>query len=180
MEWFDLLDDTGRRTGEQKEREAVHRDGDWHPSVHIWVIRDGEVLLQERAADKECFPSCWDAACTGHVSAGESVLEGAVRELSEELGIKTAPSSLRYLFTQQLCVHAGEFISNEWNDVFLLDPRAVPETLTFQQEEIASLKWMDAALFGERLLAHDPLYCISAEEYRKVYRLYSSIPREGL
>lgn len=113
MEWFDLMDATGRKTGEKKEREAVHRDGDWHQSVHVWVIRNGEVLLQKRAADKECFPGCWDAACTGHVSAGEDILEGALRELREEIGVQAKPEALRYLFTQQLCVHSGAFCSNE-------------------------------------------------------------------
>lgn len=180
MEWFDLMDATGRKTGEKKEREAVHRDGDWHQSVHVWVIRNGEVLLQKRAADKECFPGCWDAACTGHVSAGEDILEGALRELREEIGVQAKPEALRYLFTQQLCVHSGAFCSNEWNDVFLLDPAELPEKLQLQREEISAVKWMDAALLGERILMHDPLYCMSAEEYRQVYRQYSQLSREAL
>lgn len=38
-EYFDLLSPTGEPLGITKERNAVHRDGDWHPSVHIFVIQ---------------------------------------------------------------------------------------------------------------------------------------------
>lgn len=36
-EYFDVLDPvTGQPTGEKKARHLVHKDGDWHGSVHIW------------------------------------------------------------------------------------------------------------------------------------------------
>lgn len=47
-EYFDLLSLTGEPLGITKERNAVHRDGDWHPSVHIFVIQGDRVLLQRR------------------------------------------------------------------------------------------------------------------------------------
>jgi isopentenyldiphosphate isomerase len=66
-EYFDLLSPTGEPLGITKERNAVHRDGDWHPSVHIFVIQGDRVLLQRRKWDKESFPGKLDLACTGHV-----------------------------------------------------------------------------------------------------------------
>lgn len=30
MEYFDLLDENGSKTGKIKLREWVHKDGDWH------------------------------------------------------------------------------------------------------------------------------------------------------
>ena len=53
-EYFDIRDWDGNRTGEMKERELVHRDGDIHGTAHVWVIRSNketcrpEVLLQKR------------------------------------------------------------------------------------------------------------------------------------
>ena len=37
-EEFDVLDAKGRPTGRAKARSAVHRDGDWHAAVHVWVL----------------------------------------------------------------------------------------------------------------------------------------------
>ena len=47
-----------------------------------------ELLLQKRSHDKDSFPDCYDISSAGHVPAGSSVLDSAIRELSEELGIK--------------------------------------------------------------------------------------------
>lgn len=53
MEMFDIRTPEGEPTGEVKERSAVHRDGDWHGTAHIWLVRrkNGkiEVLLQSAA-----------------------------------------------------------------------------------------------------------------------------------
>ena len=65
-ELFDVLNDSGERTETTKRRGDIHRDGDWHASVHIWIARRRisgmEFLLQKRADDKDSFPGCWDAA----------------------------------------------------------------------------------------------------------------------
>lgn len=60
LELFDVLDENGHKTGKTKERSQVHRDGDWHRAVNIWVINDhDEVLLQKRAAHKDSWPGYW-------------------------------------------------------------------------------------------------------------------------
>ena len=39
MEYFDILNEDGTRTGKIKERNHVHRDGDLHGSVIIYILR---------------------------------------------------------------------------------------------------------------------------------------------
>ena len=53
----------------------------------------GEVLLQLRQGTgfRDGF---WAAGAAGHVDAGESVVEAAVREAREELGVDVAPADL--------------------------------------------------------------------------------------
>lgn len=94
-EHFDVLSSTGDYLGYAKPRKLVHKDGDWHASVHIWIIHKytGKILLQKRAACKDSFPSCWDVSSAGHLSAGETALEAARAELFEELGISSSPAS---------------------------------------------------------------------------------------
>lgn len=39
-EYFDLLTSDGELTGKTKLRKEVHRDGDWHAAVHIWLLNE--------------------------------------------------------------------------------------------------------------------------------------------
>ena len=45
MELFDIRTPQGAPTGDVKERSAVHRDGDWHGTAHIWLVRKREGRL---------------------------------------------------------------------------------------------------------------------------------------
>ncbi len=73
----------------------MHRDGDWHRSVHIWIVRRREraLLIQQRAPSKDTWPGYWDASVGGHLSAGESY-EDAYREIEEELGVRVDTAAL--------------------------------------------------------------------------------------
>ena len=96
-EIFDILDENGDVTGETAPRSYVHKNGLYHRTAHIWLIKDKKVLLQRRSHDKDSFPGRLDISSAGHISAGEEPLTSAVRELYEELGIKAEPSELELL-----------------------------------------------------------------------------------
>lgn len=53
----------------------------------ILVDRRGWVLMQERDEHPRIDPECWGLS-GGHLEAGETPLEGAVRELEEETGVR--------------------------------------------------------------------------------------------
>ncbi len=97
-ELFDLCDAEGRPTGRAKARPLVHRDGDWHRSVHVWVVlRDPaigvRVILQRRSLAKDTWPGAIDVAVAGHLRAGERI-EDALRESEEEIGIALGPEDV--------------------------------------------------------------------------------------
>ncbi|MBQ5331780.1 MAG: NUDIX domain-containing protein [Oscillospiraceae bacterium] len=96
-EIFDILDENGEVSGETAPRSYVHRHGLYHRTVHIWLIKDGKVLLQRRSPHKDSFPGRLDISSAGHISAGEEPMISAVRELSEELGIMVSPSELELI-----------------------------------------------------------------------------------
>lgn len=60
-----------------------------HRCTYIGVLStDGaRLLIHQRSADKEVYPSAWDVCAGGVCTAGESWDESAQRELREELGI---------------------------------------------------------------------------------------------
>ena len=96
-EIFDILDENGEVSGETAPRSYVHRHGLYHRTAHIWLIKDGKVLLQRRSPHKDSFPGRLDISSAGHISAGEEPMISAVRELSEELGIMASPSELELI-----------------------------------------------------------------------------------
>ena len=89
MEYIDIFDENNNPTGQIKEKGKAHEEGDFHRTAHVWIVNDkNELLLQKRSANKKSHPNCWDISGAGHIKAGESVIDGAIRELKEELGIQ--------------------------------------------------------------------------------------------
>src|SRR3954469_2867720 len=93
-ELFDLYTSEGEPLGRTKARALVHRDGDWHRSVHVWVVLQSAagpcVLFQRRSTAKDTWPGVLDVAVAGHLRAGETV-DDALREAEEEIGLSLAP-----------------------------------------------------------------------------------------
>ena len=60
-----------------------------HRAVAIFVRRpgDGAVLVHQRAAWKDVWPSYWDLAFGGVCAVGEPWIDAARRELAEEAGV---------------------------------------------------------------------------------------------
>ncbi|GGL80266.1 isopentenyl-diphosphate Delta-isomerase [Wenxinia marina] len=66
----------------------VHQRGLRHKAVSVFVLRDGLLLLQRRAAGKYHTPGLWANTCCTHPDWDESGADCAVRRLREELGIE--------------------------------------------------------------------------------------------
>ena len=100
MEYIDIFDENNNPTGQIKEKGKAHEEGDFHRTAHVWIINDkNELLLQKRSANKKSHPNCWDISGAGHIKAGESVIDGAIRELKEELGVEAEEKDLQYIAT---------------------------------------------------------------------------------
>lgn len=177
MELFDVLQEDGTPSGLQKTREKVHRDGDLHGSVRIWLIRDCQVLLQKRALNKDSFPGCYDVASSGHIDAGEDAMTAAIREVQEEINLTITKEDLTPLFTQRLHVDiqqkCGRFISNEVNTVYLLCKELDITTLRGQKSEIDNLKWITMSDLLAALHEENSNYCIPLSECQRVFAYYS-------
>src|SRR5690606_29815999 len=117
-ELLDVLDANGLPTGERKARALVHRDGDWHRTVHVWVVRsDGTILVQRRAMEKELEPGRLDVSVGGHLAAGELDVD-LVREVEEELGLPVKFGALTYLGTAVTDRAHGGYLDREFQDVY--------------------------------------------------------------
>ncbi|MDO5477780.1 MAG: NUDIX domain-containing protein, partial [Clostridia bacterium] len=95
MEKWDILNSAGEPTGETVIRSAnALKEGQFHLVIHVWVINDKKkALIQKRSDTVDILPGMW-AATSGSALSGETEIDAAKRELSEELGIKAGDDEL--------------------------------------------------------------------------------------
>ena len=107
----------------EASRERAHREGLWHEVVHCWMAcrmggRDW-IYFQQRAFSKADFPGFFDIASTGHVDAGESPEDAAVREAFEETGVRIDRGGLAYLGMTQEEILEEKLQDREFAHVYL-------------------------------------------------------------
>lgn len=174
MEYLDVLNDHGVPTGEKKSRPAIHRDGDLHRAVHVWIVNDrNEVLIQKRSAVIDVFRDLWDISLAGHVQSGEESGTAVRRELHEELDITVAEGDLKPVGTVVSRLMDGEGIDNQLCDLFLLRRTVDPKHVKKQEQEVAevALVLLDDL---KRLVRESPeRFVPRTEEFERMFALLS-------
>lgn len=100
-ELWDIYDENRRLTGKTHVRGYPMAPGEYHLVGDVWTVNfENRVLLTQRHPSK---PKGLMWECTGGaVQAGESSVNGAVRELKEETGLQVAPKDLSLMHTVRL------------------------------------------------------------------------------
>ena len=100
-----LVDEQDREVGYSTKAGCHDRDGLLHRAFSVFVFnREGEVLLQQRAAEKRLWPLYWSNSCCSHPRRGEALEEAVRRRLAQELRIGC---SLEYLYKFQYHARYG-------------------------------------------------------------------------
>jgi isopentenyldiphosphate isomerase len=161
-EYLEILSSSGDLTGKILPRSEVHRLGEWHAAVHIWIInkKTGQILLQQRAPCKDSFPSLWDVSCAGHVKVDEHIDSTAIAELSEELGLFVSLSSLDHICTlpREVFSQNDTFKNREIVSVYVLMGRWDLEYFELQKDEVSSVKYIDLETYIAHLKQEDETY----------------------
>ncbi len=89
-----LVDASDNQIGIMPKFEA-HQRGVLHRAFSVFVLnKKGEMMLQQRAAEKYHSPLLWTNTCCSHQREGETNIEAASRRLQEEMGFSTQLSEL--------------------------------------------------------------------------------------
>jgi len=166
-EFVDVLTEEGEQTGEICYKTKAHQLGLWHASAQVWfVTSDNEVLLQKRALNKDTYPGLWDISVAGHLSAGDTPKQAAVREIKEEIGLQIEESQLCFLkLLKRSKIPKVGFLDNEFNFLFAVKQDIVIEDLKLQKEEVAEVKLISITDFKEQLKQNKDLFVSHGEEY---------------
>lgn len=140
MEYVDLFDENNNPIGKIKEKQQAHEDGNFHRTAHVWIINNkNELLLQKRSSTKKTHPNCWDISGAGHIRAKESVTEGAIRELKEELGVKATEKDLNYIATIRSTKNPKNM---EFQYVYLLKCNKKIDEYVLEDNEVSEVKYV--------------------------------------
>ena len=142
-EYIDIVTETGEPTGKRALKSEAHKNGWFHNTTHVWLYTlQGEILLSQRSASKKIFPLLWDVSAAGHVDAGESVIDAAIRETFEELGFSLVEADLfsvgvhRHLSTYD----EGSIKDYEFHHAYIAELKSPASDLRLQIGEVESVK----------------------------------------
>ena len=180
-ELIDILTPEGKSTGKTALKSEAHKNGWFHATAHIWFFTsDEKILLQKRALTKKVFPGIWDISVAGHIGAGEEVLEGAKREVFEEIGLILEDKDFIKIGTRIHQVnHENGIQDNEHHHVFIAELKTPISELTMQPEEVAGLELWDLKVLKETKNLENVLLPRFHEYYVTVYNKIISHLKEN-
>ncbi len=158
MELVDLYNEQKELIGKISKKKEIP-EKTFRLCVHIWIEKEGKVLLQQRLSSAHQFPNMWSVT-GGVVKAGESSLDGALRELDEELGIHACKGEMQFLASYRR--------KQDYVDVWLLKKEIKEESITMQKEEVQDVKWATLEEFETMLENKTALR--SSYDYYKLYQ----------
>lgn len=138
IEYFDVLDENGNKTGEIKTKEQIIKDRNFYRIVNIWIInpKTKQVLIQKRSSNKDTNPNKWDLTAGGHVDAGETSLEAIIRETKEEIGIDISNDNILKVLEIKHDKEKRNFV-----DVYILEKDINIKEIIVQNNEVSDIKY---------------------------------------
>jgi 8-oxo-dGTP diphosphatase len=103
-------------------------------AVHVFLLREGHVLLLRRA--NTGYEDGNYSVIAGHLDGGETVVAAAIREAREEAGIALAPEDVMVVGV----MHNNDS-DQEYIDFFLAAERWRGEIVNAEPEKCAELAW---------------------------------------
>ncbi len=89
MEYWDAYNEKRKKLGHDLIRDVSEfKENEYHIVEEVWIINSkGEILVTQRSKNKKAYPEKWEGT-SGSILKGESSIEGALREVKEEIGLK--------------------------------------------------------------------------------------------
>lgn len=138
-ELFDIYNADQQPLGITKPRSEVHRNGDWHKAVHIYIVNiAGQFLIHLRSPLKDLKPNTWDTRFGGHVLVGDDYESTALKELAEEIGLRPEASDLQ---VGRRGSHDGNTNREHIQNYYYIFNGEL-STLKFNDNEVVEVKWM--------------------------------------
>ena len=161
-EMWDIYDINRKKTGRLAKRDAYEfKEGEYHIVVTAIIMNSkNELLISKRAAHKG-YGLMWEFN-GGSILAGETSLEGVIREVKEELGIEFTKKEA--IFLKEIL---GYKISPNFKDLWLFRKDIDIKDITFPDKESIEAKWVSIDEFMKMFENKEivPVIDFGLEEY---------------
>ncbi len=135
MEKWDLYNKNRELTGLTHVRGNIIPNGYYHLVVHVWIKNSkGEFLISQRSKNRPSYPLLWECV-GGSVLAGENSLQGAMREVKEEIGVDLLSDSGKVIFTKTR--------TYDIMDVWLFEYNGEVDISNATTDEVCDVKWVN-------------------------------------
>lgn len=141
-EFWDIYDENKKKTGKTIERSSRWLEkGEYHIVVTALIINSKKQILISKRAENKKYGLKWE--CNGgSVLAGETSLEGVIREVKEELGIQFSKKDA--IFLKEI----KDYRQNpDFKDIWLFKKDIKEEEITLPDGEAIEYKWVDIEEF---------------------------------
>jgi len=141
-EIWDLYNENRELLGKDHIRgEQLPVDG-YHLVVHVWIRNSkGEYLISQRSSNRMTFPLMWECV-DGSVVKGEDSLQGALREVKEEVGVDLLPEKGQVILSDIKKIEFGKVI-NKIVDVWLFEYNGEVDLSNATTDEVTQVTWMN-------------------------------------
>lgn len=162
-ELWDLYDEDRKPLNKTHVRGIPLSEGEYHIVVDIWTINsDGKILIDKRHPNKK-FGGFWE--CTsGSVIMGEDSVTGALRELEEELGIKST--------SEELVLIQSIRLRDSFVDTYVVNKDISIDSLVLQAEEVVEAKFVTLNELDDLCLNNEIVMKEGYKMYRDKIALY--------
>lgn len=148
------------------DKMQAHENGLLHRAFSVFLFnKEGEMLLQQRAAGKYHSPLQWTNACCSHPRENETYVQAAKRRLLEELGIETdLEEKFKFLYKANVGENLWE---HELDHVFC---GIYEGGFNLNSDEVAAVRYVTMDELTGEMQAHPERFTewfkIILEEYR--------------
>ena len=145
-----LVDGEDNETGHMTKAECHDGAGVLHRAFSVFLFNQhGEILLQQRGADKRLWPMYWSNSCCSHPRKGESLELATERRLQDELNVS---ATLEFVYKFAYQASFGELGSeNELCSVYLGRLAGEPKA---NATEIEATRFITAGDLSDELAAN--------------------------
>lgn len=136
-ELWDIYDKNRNKTGRLAQRGVDKlKEGEYHIVVTAVILNSKNEILITQRADFKTYSLMWE--CNGgSILAGETSLQGIIREVKEEVGVEFEEEDAVFLKTlERSCVPA------DFKDVWIFRKDIKDEEITLPDGEAVDFRWV--------------------------------------
>lgn len=127
-------------------------DNIYRASIIMLYNKSGEILLAQRSFTKTQSPGIWGSSAAGIHEAGETYLSNILKETEEELGIALDKNEI--VVGPKIRTHHTDPVRHHFSQWFFARCDYKVEDFVIQEDEVAGVRWMSIADFGQEFETH--------------------------